>query len=53
MITLNLKVINLCLSNISFVPWCRVRWGGMGMWGEMGSLLNFELQKKKNNSLKR
>ena len=27
-----------------------VRWGGMGMWGEMGSLLIFELPKneKKN-----
>ena len=25
----------------------RVRWGGMGMWGEMGSLLIFELEKKK------
>ena len=24
----------------------RVRWGGMGMWGGMGSLLIFELQKK-------
>ena len=26
----------------------RVRWGGMGMWGEMGNLLIFELKKKAN-----
>ena len=31
----------------------RVKWGGMGMWGEMGSLLIFELQKKENNFFKK
>ena len=31
----------------------RVRWGEMGMWGEMRSLLIFELQKKAKKSKKK